>query len=175
MYIPLIQQKSYTCGPLALLNIMRFYRPDITKKKWMKKIQWWCNCTADMAVKGTDACGMNYGLLAVKHIVGDYEKINYPTRDQLLFHLDFGRPVIMLYQCFPEEEDNYAGHFCVLFKMEEKIYGVGYAKYDRRTGEKTGPYKGGLKSMTLRDIDWLLYDTFDEFAEINYPTIWVPV
>lgn len=110
------QRDEYSCGPTALLNIMRWAGQKITKKYLMKK----CGGRKRVSKIGTDVCIFNNLLLDLPGIIVPMIGYKVPLKylDQ---HLARGGIVAASYM------DDECGHYALIVGRTKKFYLVANA------------------------------------------------
>ena len=106
------QRQKYTCGPVAILNALKFFGRRVTEKNLPKIVK----ITKCDPYAGTLPSGLEKGLRAVKKGLFKLKKAK-PSYSKLLTHLDILNPAILIY---PAQDNNF--HAVLLFQKKGQKY-----------------------------------------------------
>lgn len=111
------QRNTYSCGPVAIINALKWAGRNITYIKHFKKIKKLCYTTSEY---GTTPDGITNALEHYKKYIS-FERKELITLREIDQHLSEGGALILEYW-FKECGNNYDGHYSFIFRMNEKDF-----------------------------------------------------
>lgn len=143
------QRDHYSCGPVAIMNVLKWVGVRFNYRDRIKAFQEACSC---IPTRGTNHSSFDR---ALRQIVGllpvdvRVRRVHRPKLSQMEEHLRSGGIVVLNYR-WEAEEEGFSRHFMLL----TKVYGSG--KYfltvnDRRRGPAAQAiHRSTLKKFNLR-------------------------
>ena len=151
----LSQHDQYSCGPVALMNILRWIGLDIHYRNEIEWFQEITHCREDGILMGTTFGDMTRALKKFKNLL-TYHYLKHPKMLDLILNLALGRVVILSYRIQPKCKRAIPGHYIVII-------------------EKKGEKYLCLNTFNGKAKRWIPEKEVERFFEISrqYPVMWV--
>lgn len=141
------QRDHYSCGPVAIMNVLKWVGVRFNYQERIKVLQEACDC---VPTRGTRHAAFDRALrLAAKLVTADVRirRVHRPKLSQIEEHLRSGGAVVLNYR-WKTDEKGFSRHFMLL----TKVYGSG--KYFLTVNDRTdGPAARGIHRATLKKFN----------------------
>ncbi len=103
------QRDKFRCGPVAVMNALKWAGEDVSYVADRDRLDKLCNCGPPPS--GTNHPGFDRALRAAGKGIYSVRKVRYPTLREIEEHLQNGHAVVFNYYWRDEEEGTSARHF----------------------------------------------------------------
>lgn len=114
------QRNLYSCGPIAIINALKWAGQNVTYKKYYKKLIRKTKCT----YSGTHDLNISVALFDYVNSFNKIEWLVEPTIKDINKHLSSGGAAIISYDLLSNEVKERECHFLLVVKKEKEYYHV---------------------------------------------------